>query len=108
MNPDDLITLSKLKLYKSFSYAKRLANSVNYYDSAKRQAAVSTSDAYCFYSYETLIAIHLYGQMYLTSDWDYSRTTNKYCNKFLQEGSNRTRGKLQNSTYIYLEHHWSL
>jgi hypothetical protein len=108
MEHNDLTILSKLKLYQSFSYAKMVANSVNYYDRAKRQATVSTPDAYCFYSYETLIAINMNGQMYITPEWDYSNTTRKYRMKFLHEGSATTRVNLQYSTYIYLDHHWSL
>jgi len=36
-----------------------------------------------FYSYDTLIAFTKEGQIYLTSKWDYSRTTLKYLCQFL-------------------------
>lgn len=109
LTPEQQATLAALKPYDSFEYARRNAkHEVGYYDAAKNQATVGTHNAYCFYSYQTLIAIRMDGQMYLSDAWNYSNTTRKYRFKFLNEGSDTTRQKLQDSTYIYLGHHYEL
>ena len=103
LTPEEQERLALLRPYNSMDYAKRHArNGINFYDAAKRQATISTQNAYCFYSYETLIALSMNGQMYLTPEWDYSNTTSRYRQRFLSESTTETRQKLQNSIYIYL------
>ena len=53
-----------------------------------------------FKSYDSIIAIECEGKVYLDKDtWDYSVTTSKYRNIFLDEDSKETQGKIKNGTY---------
>lgn len=53
-----------------------------------------------FQSYDSVIAVkYSDGEVVLGPNWDYSRTTGKYRNKFLGEGIAETREKIANGTY---------
>lgn len=56
-----------------------------------------------FQSYDSIIAIEIKQQgkrtTYLTKDWDYSRTTGKYRNIFLNESKVETEKKIKNGEY---------
>ena len=52
-----------------------------------------------FKSYDSIIAVKYKGKVYLTNAWDYSVTTGKYRNQFLNEGIAETREKIKNGTY---------
>ena len=58
-------------------------------------------DCEMFYSYQSVIAIKFYdGQTVLDRHyWDYSRTTGKYRNQFLNETKRETEKKINNGTY---------
>ena len=54
-----------------------------------------------FQSYESIIAKKSQGKIYLDEYfWDYSVTTGKYRNKFLNEGIADTRKKIASGEYI--------
>lgn len=54
-----------------------------------------------FQSYRTIIAVKKYdGTIVLDeNDWNYSRTTAKYRNEFLNENTAETRKKIKDGTY---------
>jgi hypothetical protein len=56
-----------------------------------------------FISYESIIVIEKDDKVYLGPDWNYSRTTDRYRNIFLDENKVETEEKLNNGTYILLE-----
>ena len=66
------------------------------------QFVIRTSNARIFQSYSSTIAKILNsGQVFLDVDyWDYSRTTGKYRNQFLNENMADTRKKINNGEYI--------
>ena len=67
------------------------------------QFIIRTDNAMIFQSYSSTIAkiIHLTGQVYLDAYyWDYSVTTGKYRNQFLNEGIADTRKKIDSGEYI--------
>jgi len=54
-----------------------------------------------FQSYETVIAlITKQGDVLLDKDWNYSVTTSRYRNKFLNEITSTTQKKIDNGTYL--------
>ena len=65
------------------------------------QFRIWADDGVYFQSYKTIIAYKdLSGKITLDSDkWDYSRTTGKYRNKFLNEGIADTRKKIASGEY---------
>lgn len=66
----------------------------------KNQFIIYTDKGRVFQSYNTIIAARLDGVVLLdTHAWDYSRTTGKYRNLFLDEGIEDTRRKIANGTY---------
>tara|TARA_R110000751_G_scaffold25451_1_gene69044 strand:- start:322 stop:681 length:360 start_codon:yes stop_codon:yes gene_type:complete len=66
------------------------------------QFVIRTKDFRIFQSYSTTIAKILNsGKVFLDVDyWDYSRTTGKYRNQFLNENIAETRKKINNGEYI--------
>ena len=53
-----------------------------------------------FQSYNSIICVKANGQTYLDENrWNYSRTTGKYRNIFLNEYTKETRNKIDNGTY---------
>lgn len=53
-----------------------------------------------FQSYESLICVKIGSELYFTEDWDYSKTTSKYRNKFTQETTQETRSKLESGQHL--------
>jgi len=60
-----------------------------------------TGSGVAFQSYDTIIAFMVFnGDVYLDKDaWDYSVTTGKYRNKFLQEDKKTTQQKIKDGKY---------
>ena len=53
-----------------------------------------------FQSYDTIIAKRdKHGKVTLSSSWNYSQTTGKYLNQFLNERKPDTERKIKNGTY---------
>lgn len=64
------------------------------------QFIITTKDASYFQSYRTIIACRTNGKVYLDKDsWDYSTTTGKYRNLFLDENKRETERKIKDGTY---------
>ena len=53
-----------------------------------------------FQSYESLICVKIGSELYFTDDWNYSRTTSKYRNKFTGESTQETRAKLESDQHL--------
>jgi hypothetical protein len=61
---------------------------------------VKTHDRRVLFSYDTEIAsMHNNGVVTLTKDWNYSRTTSKFRNQFLDETLKETQAKLISGEY---------
>jgi len=61
---------------------------------------IKTNDARIFQSYDSIIAIKQGPMVVLDKDdWDYSRTTGKYRNKFLNEDKATTEKKIETGEY---------
>jgi hypothetical protein len=56
-----------------------------------------------FQSYASPIVMRFEGKVYLFQDYDYSKTTGKYRNDFLNEGIAETRNKLKTGEYIAVD-----
>lgn len=52
-----------------------------------------------FQSYSSIIAVWTETQIYLTNEWDYSQTTGKYRNQFLEETKKETQEKIDLGIY---------
>lgn len=67
----------------------------------KNQFVINTDGASIFQSYNSIIAIKTDRLIILDEDtWDYSRTTGKYRNIFLNEDGDTTRRKVKNKMYM--------
>ena len=66
------------------------------------QFLITTNEAFYFQSYNSIIAKRTNeGKIFLDEKfWDYSATTGKYRNQFLNEGIAETRRKIKEGIYI--------
>jgi hypothetical protein len=65
------------------------------------QFIIYTIEGEYFQSYDSIIAFNNNGKITLDDYyWDYSRTTSKYRNEFLGEGTAETRAKIESGEYI--------
>ncbi len=65
------------------------------------QFQIETPNAIYLQSYESIIAKIEQGITYLDETyWNYSRTTSKYRNLFLNESTKETQSKINNGVYI--------
>jgi glucosamine 6-phosphate synthetase-like amidotransferase/phosphosugar isomerase protein len=82
------------KIEVNFDNLKVIALGANQY-------IIKSDDARIFQSYDTIIAIRTGGMTILDEDnWDYSRTTGKYRNKFLDESKADTERKIKEKRYF--------
>ena len=56
-----------------------------------------------FQSYRSPIAMFYKGKTFIFRDWDYSNTTGKYRNMFLNEDKKTTLSKLKSGEYISVD-----
>jgi hypothetical protein len=67
----------------------------------KNQFIIQTDKGLVFQSYNTVIAAKIEGKRYLDAkNWDYSTTTGKYRNQFLNETKKETEKKIKSGEYI--------
>lgn len=67
----------------------------------KNQFEIQTDKGMVFQSYASVIAAKINGKVYLDSNkWDYSVTTGKYRNIFLDEKKADTERKIKSGVYI--------
>jgi len=70
-------------------------------NAVKNQFIITTDTATLFQSYSTVIVKKEAGKVYIDkNDWDYSRTTGKYRNIFLNETKKETEKKIASGEYI--------
>jgi hypothetical protein len=86
---------------------KNLPNVTNFKGSkgqdVKNQFDIQTSEYRLFISYRSPIAMFKDGKVFIFKDWDYSRTTGKYRNLFLNETKASTLKKLKSGEYIAVD-----
>ena len=67
---------------------------------AANQFEVSGNNFRAFQSYDSIIVAHMNGKTYLDyGTWDYSVTTGKYRNMFLEENKKETQRKIDEGIY---------
>jgi hypothetical protein len=68
----------------------------------KNQMIIRTSEGVFFQSYTSIIVFRPFsGKIQLdVKYWDYSKTTSKYRNQFLNEDKKETQAKIDNGTYL--------
>lgn len=66
------------------------------------QFVIQTDDGIYFQSYNSIIAFKPYGEKTILDSyyWDYSVTTGKYRNQFLNENKKETEKKIKDGTYL--------
>jgi len=68
---------------------------------AANQYVIKTKHGQWFQSYDSMIAyLPFRGKTLLGPDWDYSVTTGRYRNEFLNEGIADTRAKIESGEYL--------
>ncbi len=67
------------------------------------QFEIRGKDYTLFQSYKSPIALRKDGKVFIFSDWDYSVTTGKYRNQFLNETKKETLSKLKSGEYIAVD-----
>ena len=71
---------------------------------APNHLRIVTREGVYFQSYDSIIVfIPSKGKIQLGKNWDYSKTTGKYRNKFLNETKKETAAKLKSGEYILNE-----
>jgi len=67
----------------------------------RNQFLIFTDKGTIFQSYSSIIAVYIGGKVYLDENyWDYSVTTGKYRNMFLEESKKETERKIKEKKYI--------
>lgn len=90
--------LSTLKnRLKGFSHARNMVS--NGGNDVPNQIIIHFQNGSLFKSYGSIIAIKYNNKVYLTDHWDYSTTTGRYRNDFLNEGIAETRNKIDSGEY---------
>lgn len=65
------------------------------------QFIIHTENSVIFQSYNSVIVKKMNGQTFIDSKfWDYSKTTRKYRNQFLNETKKQTEQKISSGEYI--------
>jgi len=89
-----------LKRLKGFGEVVNMTTSTG--NAAPNQFIIYFDNGSVFKSYSSIIAVKYKGQIYLGKHWDYSKTTGKYRNQFLDEGVADTREKIKSNEYKML------
>lgn len=94
---------------KGFPKVKNMDSSSYNGGTVPNQFIIEFDNGAIFQSYDSIIAVEITTKVrgeegfekkiYLTEDWDYSKTTNKYRNQFLGENLAETREKIKNKEY---------
>lgn len=90
------------KRLKGFGHIKNMYSPSYNGGKVANQFEIHFDNGRVFQSYDSIIAIKLNGKMYLTNYWDYSVTTGKYRNQFLNETKKETQAKINAGTYKIL------
>ena len=77
---------------------------VQNYEGVVNQFLIIGDDYTLFQSYSSPIAmLTTAGQVYIFRYWDYSKTTGKYRNLFLNETKKETEAKIKSGEYIFID-----
>jgi len=88
----DKVYCAKVSNFTSFKSGKPIANQF--------VITIENGDT-IFQSYKTIIAIKTFcGKVLLDRDWNYSVTTSRYRNKFLNEITRATQKKIDDGLYL--------
>jgi hypothetical protein len=97
------------KRLKGFAKIENMERPSYYGETAASQFIIKFDNGCVFQSFDSIIAVEIEEKVrgeqgyekkvYLTKDWDYSKTTGKYRNKFLSEGIAETREKIKSGEY---------
>ena len=98
-------TISKEELMKKLGAFMNVKNSESpsTYNAVANQYELEFENGYAFQSYDTLIAVLIAGQLYLSPYHDFSTTTSKYANVFCNRNGKERREGLKNGDYILIE-----
>jgi hypothetical protein len=69
-------------------------------EAVKNQFIIETTDGIYFQSYSSIIARKFNGKVQIDKTyWNYSKTTSKYRNQFLNESTKETQSKIDSGEY---------
>ena len=72
----------------------------NNYNKISNQFVINTNDAEIFQSYNSIICKITGNKVYLDANyWNYSRTTSRWRNVFLNESTQETKKKIKDGVY---------
>lgn len=90
-------------IIKSIPRVENCESVSNYGNKISNQFIICGEDYTLFQSYSSPIAMRKNGKVYIFKDWDYSTTTGKYRNDFLNENKKETLEKLKSGEYIAVD-----
>lgn len=95
-------TIKKSVLLRMLGNVIRVSNlqSINNYRNVPNQYELIHTNGYAFQSYDSLIAVFLDGQLYLTDKHDYSKTTSKYATEWTGYNTKERRDGLKKGDFI--------
>ena len=95
-------TIKRQELMQKLGKFQKVENmtSNNTYRAVPNQYELKFENGYVFQSYDSLIAVLLHGELYLTDLHDYSVTTNKYANQFTGRNCKERREGLKSGEFI--------
>ena len=88
---------------------KKVENIINLIPSVKNMKGIPNQfeiygkDYTLFQSYNSPIALIQNGKTYIFKNWNYSTTTGKYRNQFLNETKKETLAKLKSGVYVAVD-----
>ena len=85
-----------LNVYNLTSPNNCLRNVPNQYE-------LKCENGYAFQSYDSLIAVMMHGQLYLTDLHDYSKTTSKYAKAWTGRDTRERRQGIESGNIIFIE-----
>ena len=98
-------TIKKSELLSKLGNIRRVSNlcSPRSYRAVPNQYCLDCENGEAFQSYDTLIAVRIGWDLYLTRDHDCSNTTSKYTKLFTGFDTNERRCGLRNGDFIFIE-----
>ena len=100
----ELTTTKKMETVKKQDIKKYIDNIpiVKNYEGVVNQFLIIGEDFTLLQSYSSPIAMVQNGQVYIFRNWEYSKTTGKYRNLFLNETKKDTLAKIKSGEYIFI------
>lgn len=95
---ENILSLNPNEILKKLPNVENMTSSRG--NDIPNQFIIKGEDFTLFQSYKSPIAMFMHGKVFIFSDWDYSTTTGKYRNQFLNETKQETIKKLLSGEYI--------